>query len=49
MQDKDMGQIQQVFIVTCEQSLSADCDLDLPVSNMVLALNPLSCYENYAK
>ena len=27
MQDKDMGRTQQGFIVTYEQSLSADCDL----------------------
>ena len=45
MQDK--GRIQQVFIVTYEQSLIADCDLDLSASNMVLALVTLSCYEKY--
>ena len=41
-----MGQTQQVFIETYEQSLSADCDLDLSASNMVLALNTLSSYRN---
>ena len=39
--------IQQVLIVAYEESLSADCDLDLLASNMVLALDTLSCNENY--
>lgn len=47
MQDKGMGQIQQVFIVTCEQGLGADCDFALSASNMVLTLNILPYYENY--
>ena len=42
-----MGQIQQVFIVTYEKSLSVDCDLDFSASNMVLVLDTPSCYENY--
>ena len=47
MQDKGMSRVQQVFIVIYEQSLSADCDLDLSAINMVLALNTLSGYEKY--
>ena len=42
-----MGQTQQVFIVTYEQSLSAYCDLDLSARNMGLALDTLSPYEKY--
>ena len=45
--DKDMDPIQQIFIVTYEQSLSADCALDLSSNNTVLALDTLSYYENY--
>ena len=42
-----MAWMPQVFIVTHEQSLRADCNLDLSASNMVLALDTLPCYENY--
>ena len=47
MQEKGMGQTQQVLIVTYNQSLSADCDFDLSGRNMVLAIDKLPCYENY--
>ena len=36
MQDIDMGRIQQVFIVTYEKKLSADCALELSASTWVL-------------
>ena len=45
MQDKIMGQILQVFIVLWTK-FCADCNLDLSLSNMVLALHTLFCYEN---
>ena len=46
MHDKVIGWTQTGFTGVYAQSLSADCDLDLSPSNMILVLYTLSCHDD---
>ena len=47
MHNKVMGRTQTGFIEAYAQKVSANCDLDLLPSGMVLVLNTLSCHANH--
>ena len=47
MQDTVMNWTLTCFTKAYAQSLSVDCDLDVSPSDIVFALDTLSCYHNY--
>ena len=47
MHNKVMGRKQTGFTEVSAQSLSANCDLDLCPSDMVLVPNTSSCHDDY--
>ena len=47
MHNKVMGRSRTGFTEVYPQSSSADCDLDLKSSDMVLVCDTLSCHDNY--
>ena len=47
MHNKVMGQTWTGFIEVYAQNLSADCDLDLWPSDMVLVGDTLSCHDDH--